>query len=95
MEDIKKEIDLKIIKPIEHRDLYKAYGKKLVAEFYYTVRQVVEKHILRELLREKSMQILSVLASMIFWICGLGIQKKTCMKSLKPLEKYAVCHFYR
>ncbi|MEM6721453.1 MAG: AAA family ATPase [Bacteroidota bacterium] len=29
MEDIKKEIDLKIIKPLEHRDLYKAYGKKI------------------------------------------------------------------
>ncbi|KAB8151468.1 AAA family ATPase [Kordia sp. TARA_039_SRF] len=29
MDNIKKEIDLKIIKPLEHRDLYKAYGKKI------------------------------------------------------------------
>lgn len=29
MDDIKKEIDLKIIKPLEHKDLYKAYGKKI------------------------------------------------------------------
>lgn len=28
MESVKKEIDLKIIKPLLHRDLYKAYGKK-------------------------------------------------------------------
>jgi transitional endoplasmic reticulum ATPase len=28
MADIKKEIDLKIIKPLQHADLYKAYGKK-------------------------------------------------------------------
>jgi SpoVK/Ycf46/Vps4 family AAA+-type ATPase len=28
MEDVKKEIDLKIIKPLLHADLYKAYGKK-------------------------------------------------------------------
>ena len=29
MHHIKKEIDLKIIKPLEHQDLYKAYGKKI------------------------------------------------------------------
>jgi len=29
MDDIKKEIDLKIIKPLAHQDLYKAYGKKI------------------------------------------------------------------
>ena len=28
MEEIKKQIDLKIIKPMQHSDLYKAYGKK-------------------------------------------------------------------
>lgn len=28
MDSVKKEIDLKIIKPIQHADLYKAYGKK-------------------------------------------------------------------
>ncbi|MEZ4983144.1 MAG: ATP-binding protein [Saprospiraceae bacterium] len=28
MDGVKKEIDLKIIKPIQHADLYKAYGKK-------------------------------------------------------------------
>lgn len=28
METVKKEIDLKIIKPLQHADLYKAYGKK-------------------------------------------------------------------
>lgn len=28
MESVKKEIDLKIIKPLQHADLYKAYGKK-------------------------------------------------------------------
>ena len=29
MENVKKEISLKIIKPLEHADLYKAYGKKI------------------------------------------------------------------
>ncbi len=29
MEEVKKEISLKIIKPLEHKDLYKAYGKKI------------------------------------------------------------------
>lgn len=29
MENIKKEISLKIIKPLEHQELYKAYGKKI------------------------------------------------------------------
>jgi SpoVK/Ycf46/Vps4 family AAA+-type ATPase len=29
MDNVKKEIDLKIIKPLQHRDLYKAYGKKI------------------------------------------------------------------
>lgn len=29
MDAVKKEIDLKIIKPLQHRDLYKAYGKKI------------------------------------------------------------------
>lgn len=29
MEDVKKEIDLKIIKPLVHQDLYKSYGKKI------------------------------------------------------------------
>lgn len=29
MDDIKKEIDLKIIKPLVHADLYKSYGKKI------------------------------------------------------------------
>ena len=29
MDSVKKEIDLKIIKPLLHRDLYKAYGKKV------------------------------------------------------------------
>lgn len=29
MERVKKEISLKIIKPLEHQDLYKAYGKKI------------------------------------------------------------------
>ena len=29
MEGVKKEISLKIIKPLEHQDLYKAYGKKI------------------------------------------------------------------
>ena len=29
MDEIKKEIELKIIKPLEHKDLYKAYGKKI------------------------------------------------------------------
>lgn len=29
MEDVKKEIDLKIIQPLKHPDLYKAYGKKI------------------------------------------------------------------
>ncbi|MEO9513016.1 MAG: AAA family ATPase [Flavobacteriaceae bacterium] len=29
MNGVKKEIDLKIIKPLQHRDLYKAYGKKI------------------------------------------------------------------
>ncbi|MDO1500048.1 ATP-binding protein [Winogradskyella maritima] len=29
MTDVKKEIDLKIIKPLLHKDLYKAYGKKI------------------------------------------------------------------
>ncbi|WP_027420742.1 ATP-binding protein [Crocinitomix catalasitica] len=29
MDDVKKEIDLKIIKPLLHADLYKAYGKKV------------------------------------------------------------------
>ena len=29
MEDVKREISLKIIKPLEHKDLYKAYGKKI------------------------------------------------------------------
>ncbi|MCL4119750.1 UNVERIFIED_CONTAM: hypothetical protein GTU68_066469 [Idotea baltica] len=28
MEKVKEEIDLKIIKPLQHKDLYKAYGKK-------------------------------------------------------------------
>lgn len=29
MEKVKEEIDLKIIKPLQHKDLYKAYGKKI------------------------------------------------------------------
>ena len=29
MENIKKEIEMKIIKPLEHQELYKAYGKKI------------------------------------------------------------------
>ena len=29
MENVKEEIDLKIIKPLLHKDLYKAYGKKI------------------------------------------------------------------
>lgn len=29
MDDVKKEIDLKIIQPLKHPDLYKAYGKKM------------------------------------------------------------------
>ncbi|MFC4633651.1 AAA family ATPase [Dokdonia ponticola] len=29
MEDVKEEISLKIIKPLQHQDLYKAYGKKI------------------------------------------------------------------
>lgn len=29
MEHIKREIDLKIIKPLQHQDIYKAYGKKI------------------------------------------------------------------
>jgi len=29
MDDVKNEISLKIIKPLEHQDLYKAYGKKI------------------------------------------------------------------
>lgn len=29
MDDVKREIDLKIIKPLEHADLYKSYGKKI------------------------------------------------------------------
>lgn len=29
MDDVKKEIDLKIIKPLLHKDIYKAYGKKI------------------------------------------------------------------
>ena len=29
MENVKKEIDLKIIQPLQHPEIYKAYGKKI------------------------------------------------------------------
>jgi transitional endoplasmic reticulum ATPase len=36
MEEVKEEIRLKIIYPLTHADMYRAYGKSIGGGFYYT-----------------------------------------------------------
>ncbi|UPT67686.1 MAG: tetratricopeptide repeat protein [Sphingobacteriales bacterium JAD_PAG50586_3] len=46
MDAVKKEIELKIIKPLLHPELYKAYGKKLAVVFCFMGHRAAVKHLL-------------------------------------------------
>ena len=60
MEQVKREIDLKIIKPLKTLTCMRAMGRKLGEEYCFMAHQDVVRHILRRQQPVRSMRILSM-----------------------------------
>ena len=87
MEGVKDEIRVKIIYPLQHADMYAAYGKKSGGEFFCMVRRDVAKRISLERLRVRSVLRSSLSGSVMFFRCGLGAVRKTSVRCSKRPEK--------